>query len=380
MKPKTFKQLALLSAILAVGVGIVYAADYATFAEASSAARIQYEQKNYAEAQKIVEQSISLAKTPQDGIKALIRLGGILNQRKLYDEARKRWAAVLEVPEATPSQKIDARQGIAITYSQEGQWDKSNAEFQKLLDDPNFPHELAAGLHLAKSINYQYQGNVEGERKELSTVFQDTSVNAFMRSQAARLLGQTFVETEDYQAARDALNDAADLSESGTARAMILSEIAATYKTQGNAKEEQRAYEQARLSAITQAEAYEANKQYTDARVAQQYALSLGQLPPIDDMRLRVKIAQNLVREGRPAEARIALDTISEQKYPAPITPEEKSNFLVLNQGAQLLQAKTYLQEGNKAEAQKVIDALRQEKPLAPGMENAIQLALKAAP
>ena len=371
MKTKAFKKVALTCALLAA-VGVAQAA-YSTYTEALEASRVQFKQENYAEAQKIMEQALPLAKTYQDQVDAQLRIGETLRKRKLYGQARERWKKILQMNDISSKDKVAVHALIAGSYADENDWENSRAEFQKIVEDPAVTPQDKAQYRLFVAVTYANQKNEVGARKEFSAIVEDEAIDATFRASAALQLGQSFTNTKDYSQARDAFNRALELANDPGTRVIARVAIANNYKTQGDANQLQQAYNQAVIEAVRGAKFLSDNKQYASARALLEQALTFGTLTPTMDMTLRVQIGQTLLHEGKPAEGRAALEAFLAKRYVEPTTPKERADFNLLRQAAKLNIAKSYAQEGNKAQAQKLLDALLKEKPLAPGVQGGVQ-------
>ena len=364
------QKIAVLAGV-ALLVGVAQADD-STYAEALEASRLQFAQKNYVEAQKIMEQALPLAKTSQDKVDATLRIGETLKQRKLYQQARERWQTILQMPDVSAREKVPVHALIAGSYADENDWANSRAEFQKIVENPAVTAQDKAQYRLFIAVTYGNQKNEAGARKELSAVVGDEAVEAPLRASAALQLGQSFLNTKDYAQARDAFERALEIANDPGTRVFARVGIADSYKAQGDANQLQQAYNQVIIESVRGAKILSDNKQYAAARALQEQALTLGTLTPTMDMTLRVQIGQNLLHEGKAAEGRAALEAFLAKQYGEATTPKERADFHLLRQAAKLNIAKSYALQGNKEQAEKLLNALLQEKPLAPGIENGV--------
>ena len=161
-------------------------ADYATYEEAVNAARIPLKQDNYVAAQPILQEALTLAKTPSEKVDGLTHLGLVYARQKMYDQAREQWNKILQLPDASGEDKIGAHNLIAGSYGEQKKLDEARTEFQKILDSADASAENKVDTHLAIGMILLDKDNVQYElaRQQFLIVAEDASLDANARGYA----------------------------------------------------------------------------------------------------------------------------------------------------------------------------------------------------
>lgn len=377
MKSTTIKKMAL-SGALVVALGVAHAAS-STYTEAIEAARAQFQKGDYAGAQKTTEEALSLAKTPAEEAGALIRLGLTYKQRKLYPQAREQWVKVLQLPQASAEEKLQAQSGIAFSYSEQEKWSQSRTAFQKFLAMPKSTPEERIFARLVIAGTFLGEKNEVEARRAFSAIAEDTTLDANTRASAYTQVAQSFLRAQEFEKARTALITALGLADVPAETAVVIQAgIADSYKNEGDAAKAQQEFLKAQSMALEQFKALSKAKQLAPARAMVEQLLTFGQVSPAIDMSMRLEIAELLLEEGKPKQGRERFELVLKKEYPTEgLTPEDRATLVDARQSAQLGIAKSYAQEKNKAQAQKILKTLLATEQLHPGVRNGAQTLLK---
>lgn len=376
MKFRTIKKIVWVS-VFTLTAGIARAA-YSTYSETIGVARAQFQKNDYASAQKTTEEALSLAKTPDEKVGALLRLGLTYSQRKLFEQARQQWAKVLQLPDASTDGKIQAQYAIAASYGEEKNWGRCAVEMQKVVDAPNVDSQTQGTARFALAAALIAQKKDVEAQSQLLTIAQNKALDSNFRATSYTQLGQSLINTRQFDQARAAFTSVLDMPDvNGQLMVLAQGGIAHSYEVEGNAVQAQKEFATAQTQAIEQSQMFSANKQYSMARAVLEQALTFGTVAPTVDAGMRAQIGQILLAEGKPKEARTQLLELVNKHYGEGIAPEDAATLLAVKQSAQLSIAKSYVQDGNKAQAQQVLQSLLATDNLNPDVKVEVNNVLK---
>lgn len=371
------KKVFLLAALATAATGAF--ASPSTYTQAIDAARPLFEKGDYVGAQKLTEEALSLAKTPDEKVGALTRLGRTYNERKLYPQAREQWARVFQLPDASAKDKFAMRVAIATSYGEEKDYGRAIADFQKLIDAPEATPEDKFSLRLSLGGAFVGNKNYAEARKQFSALANDPALPADAHSLALTFLASTFVDTRDFDQARAVYTQILNLPDAPRLlRLEALQGIASTYQSQGDTVQAQKALVKVRDEALRLSDVSYDQKDFASAIVFKAQALATGTLAPSRDAGMHVQIGELLLLDGKFAQARDYENTFLKKQYPADISEKERPLVLGSQQAAQITIARSYAQEGNKAQAQQVLQSLLARENLNPSVRVEASDGLKA--
>lgn len=374
MKHTFANRLALIGA-LSLTVGVARAA-YLSYEEGIKAARVQFNKGDYAAAQKAVEEALPLAKTPSEKWDGLLRLGLALDKRKLYPLARQQWTKVFQLEGVTAAQKLNVQSMIAGSYGEEENWSQFRIESQKMLDAPGATPQDKAVAHLAVAGSFSNQGDWVAARKELMAINNDPAVDVNTRASALMQVGESYLRDKNFADARATFTLSRDLpGVIGQIRVLSQAGIGETYQQEGNAAQAQREFFLAQVAALEESKRYSDQKQYPSARAVLNQALTFGTVKPSLDAGIRDQIAGLLLSENNPEQARVVLEDLIKRSYPG-VSASEETGVLLVKQSAQILIARSYIQQRQTAQAQQVLKALLAASQLDPNVKTSAQKML----
>ncbi len=207
-------------------------------------AKAQFDAKDFAGAQKSVEESLELAQTPKEKSDALRRLGLALNGQKRYAQARETWQKMAPLIQDSPEDLYSMRLAIASSYSDEEMWPQAVAAFVELVNEPRVENKSLFRMALATAYNNLKQ--TDKAREQLAIVTADPTAPATLRATAQIFLGKTYAEASNFDKAREQFaNVVADPTVPAALRGLAQISIGQAYFDQSNLGEARRSVEAA---------------------------------------------------------------------------------------------------------------------------------------
>lgn len=349
-----------------------------TYTQAIDAARPLFEKSDYVGAQKLTEQALSLAKTPGEKVDALLHLGLTYRGRKMYPQAREQWVKALQLPGASVQDKLGVQSVIAASYGEQENWTRCAAEFQKIVDAPEATAQDKATARFAIATALVGDKREVEARKQYSVLVSDTSLDPNFRAMVSMQLAQNLLSARHFEQARAAFTEANHLSNApGELPVAAQAGIAETFKAQGNAPQAQSEFVKAQIEALKQSQIFNNQKQFASARALKEQALVMGEVEPMLDAATRAQIGELWLLEGKPGEARSSLEAFVQKDYGAALPEKEATSVRVVKQAAQITIARSFIQEGNKAQAQKVLQTLLASENLDSNVKFAAETVLQ---
>lgn len=215
------KSTIVLPTILCLGVatmslvpkGIAQSAGL-TYSQSFDKSKQNIRAKNYAAAEKGAQESLTLAKSPEEIGGALMLLGETFYQRKMYEQARTKWSqvATLNDPQGENGFQIFAHVGLARIYKAEGNADRAIREYKEALASidalPNPDNKQGGKTAILFALADAYVGARQfGPARELfSQIFKANSDEPVLSSLALLNLGKIDVLQNNYKKALTTFN------------------------------------------------------------------------------------------------------------------------------------------------------------------------------
>lgn len=374
----TLRKMALVSSFLVIiGVASAQTNDDG-FTQAIETVRTQIKEREYEKAQKSAEQALTLAKTPSEQVEGLLTLALTYNQRKLYGKAREQWQKVLQLPEASATDKISVRYAVALSYSAQENWTKSRAELRQILANPVTTTSDKVKALFSVATTYFGEKDEKNGREALLSIAQDASLATNSRVTAYMQIASSFSREKNFDEARTALSGAIGLPGVSPDLALFVqSAIAQSLKAKGDRVGAQEEFAKAQVMAVNRFTALKQAGQFSSARSVLDLLLTLGEVSPLTEVTARSEYGYLFLEEGKPAEARKIFEGVVQKQYQG-LTPEEEVTLRDARQSAQLSIARTYVQEGDKAEAQQILNKLLASGQIQPNVQVAAQKLLES--
>ncbi len=370
------KKLFFLAALATATTGAFAAPS--TSSQAIDEARPLFQKGDYAGAQKLTEQALALAKTPEEKVKALLDLGLTYRGRKLYPQAREQWRQILELPGASAKDKAGTHSLLGASYSEEENWVYARTEFQKAVDEPELSAQEKAGNRLFIAVTFAGEKNTVEAEKRFLALAEDATVDANFRALAYSQLGQVQAEEHEFEQARAAFNQILSFPNAPRElRVVAQAGIAQSFKDQGDPAKAQAEFVKAQAEALKQSVFLAQAKQFAPARAMMEQALTFGTINPVLEAALQGQISDLLVQEGKPDEARTRLETLVKKQHGPGLSAQDEATLRVIRQNALLQIAKLHAQQGNKEGARQLLQDLLKTDDLNPGVKVAADKALQ---
>ena len=373
MRSNTLKTITLVGSVLALASVGEAQAVYSNYSQANAAVGAQFDAGDYLGAQKAAEQALTLAKAPSERIGALISLGLSYSQRGLFDQAREQWVKALAVPQISSQDSIAAQTAIALSYSQQNNGARARLEWEKIVANPDVTPKDKSFALFAIAVTYIGEKNETAARETLLSVAQDPAFDATLRVGAYTQISASFTRDKQFDQARTTLESAFYVP-GITARLAIVVQagIAQSYQDQGNIRRASEEFSSAQTLAVNQYNDLFAAKQFEEAHKMLDLYFTLKYIPFFMDAAMHVNLGYSLQAEGKPVEARAALEAVIQKQYPG-LTPQEQVALRFIKQGAQLAIARTYVREGNKNQAQQILQELLSLTTVQPNVRKGAQ-------
>ena len=379
MHSNILKKIILLGSVLIItGIGVAQTPP-SNFAQAEDAVSARFDAGDYLGAQKAAEQALTLAKTPAEGSVALMRLGQVYGQRKLYPQAREQWGKMLALPGTSPTDQLAIHSLVAGSYSDQGNWSRSRTEWEQVLSSPAATTRSNFVAHLAIATAFLNEHNEPQARDTFALIAHDAQLDANTRALGYSQIAASFLREKQFDAAREALAGAQALPELSADRALtVQAGIAQSYKDQGDTARAEQEFDKIQPKAAVQFTALYAAKQFDRARAMMELFLSAGHVPPVLDAGGRMQLGYISQKQGKPAEAREVFQAVIDKQYTEALSPEAVAFLQAARQSARLAIARTYVQEGDKTQAQQVLQTLLASNNLDADVQTAAQSLLKS--
>ena len=173
------------------------------YEELVNASRAQFEAKNFAGAQKTVEQMLAIAKTPKEKSDALRRLGQTFDAQEQYDKARETWKQALALTKDSPSDSSFLNLMIGQTYYKQENWQLYLDAALPLLD--SFRADEGAtksAFRIQLGEAYSKLGQQDKARQQLTMVAQDETLSTDLRGVGQLNLAENYRESDEDGKAR----------------------------------------------------------------------------------------------------------------------------------------------------------------------------------
>ncbi len=286
--------------------------------ELVNASRAQFEAKDFAGAQKTVEQMLAIAKTPKEKSEALRRLGQTFDAQEQYDKARETWKQALTLTKDSPSDSSFLNLMIGQTYYKQENWQLYIDAALPLLD--SFRADEGAtksAFRIQLGEAYSKLGQQDKAREQLALVVQDETLSTDLRGVGQLNLAENYRESDEDDKARplyEALTKIPEVSGDlliGAYRG--LGEIA---QKQNRADDAKSAFDNARSLWMQKADGQYKAKDWNGAIASYKHALETGVPENNVELVAHLQLGQAYQETGDNAAA------VAEFKYIADTEPD----------------------------------------------------------
>ena len=374
----------LLAATLALSGG-AFAAP-ATYDELTQSAQTQLAAREVVAAQKSIEAAIELAQTPAEKSEALLTLGAILGEQKLYERARETYQQIVPLVKDAPAELYMTRLLIASTYAEQELWAQAIDAWTQIVDEAPAPElKNAVRLELASAytkINQPDKAHQQMEilRQSLAPIIADATAPPDARGLALITLGRSYQSENNLDAARQSLESATEIAGlSGELMVNALKSLGEIAQQQGRDADEKVAFGRARNLLQKQAFALFQEQQWDEAIDDYREALTIGVPTAFEELLIHWQTALALQRQGAPDDARAEFERVIAS---APATSNDLEESLVKNIQpiAYLEIAKSDIAAQKLESARATLDKLRQYPGLQTVFSQQAEALLKSLP
>ena len=267
-------------------------------------AQTQFAADDLAGAQKSLETALALAQGDEEKAETLLQLATLFDNQQRYEQARATYQRVLPLVAASPDDLATTRLFIATTYVNQKMWQSAADSWAQLAHSAASPQLKATyQLALAQSfIELKQTGKAATQlqqlRAQMAPVIADKAASADERGFALILFGRSYQTQNDFEAARQNFEAAAQLDgASSDLRVNALKSLAEVADKQGRAADTQSNLAEARQLLMNAASQRYAVREWDEALALYREAAQTGVPDAVDELSLRWQIA-NALREG----------------------------------------------------------------------------------
>ena len=374
----------LLAATLCFAGGALAAP--ATYDEFTQTAQAQLAANDTVAAQKTIEASLQVAQTPQEKSEALLTLGALLSEQKLYAQARTTYLQIVPLVKDAPEELYITRLLIAATYANQEMWAEAIAAWTQIVDEAPAPElKNAVRLELATAYGKLQQPakarqQLEILRQALAPIIADQSAGADARGLALITLGRSYQNENNLEAASQSFEAAQEIA--GLSSELLVSALKSRgeiARKQGRDGDAESALGRARKLLQTQGAEHFQAQQWDEAVSNYREALVTGTPRAFEKLVIHWQTALSLQKQGATAAARAEFERVIES---APDTDNDRDAAIVkiLQPGAYLELAKSDIAAQNFESARATLNKLLQYPDLPSAFNPRIEQMLKTLP
>ena len=313
--------------------------------------RAQFEAKDFAGAQKTVEQMLAIAQTPKEKSDAMLRLGKTLDAQNRYAQAREVWQKMLPLVQDSPDDLSLARLVIASSYANQEMWQPAADGFAEVLKDPLVKDKSVIRLALATA--YISLKQTDKAREQLALVAADETMEADMRGFAQFSIGKIYLDEGKFDEARQNVEAAAKIpGVSGEILIGVYDTLALIAGKQNRPDDAKQAFTNERSLLMQKADGQYKAKDFDGAIASYKAALGAGVPEAIIELTAHQQIGSALQAQEKYDEARAEYQFVLDTE----LDPSDKSQMQMLP----LIKPGAYIGIANGYIAQKQFDKARE--------------------